>query len=696
MACAIGDSHTITLSDDGTVHSFGRNKEGQLGLGHNQNFNVSIPTPIPNFPKIKHISCGTYFTVCVDCEGFMWSFGQNNAGQLGTGNTTNFNVPQKILEIPPVLSVSCGSNHTLIITNDSNLWSCGNNNHGQLCHGDKQNRSKPQKTSFTNISKISTGIYHSLFQNTKGEIFACGDNQFGECGLGHVNHPQITPSLIPNAPSNIVQFFSGHYQSLFLDSEGNVFSVGYNYHGSLGLGHNTHQNVLNKIPNIPRIKKISCVYPSCYMIDFEGNLWSFGYNNAGQLGHGDKTDINTPKIIPTLKDIQQISQGSRGYHFFAKNSQNQIFVTGNNDSGQLGTGDTQSLSIPKEMNSQYFSIWGSNQHITNSWNRMASESTMNWNEEETKKIENIQSRIKQVKLNLQSNNNNKIKQEFPQNSFASWNEVPYLFLNEKFQQINSKLNEKQDIEIQTQKEVQTYEMELKDIENQIEQLQSRKNEIEENLLPKAKQSQFSFEETFKEIENKQKILAEMCSDVSTFCKNENEMNAELFELFKQKKLEEFDCSEISKCLWKMDLTKYQATLELNQINGSVVTAIEGAGLWKQLGLAKRDCCCVSYYFEMMNRAGYSKTFSPEYEHDCCVCSHNSPEKTIHLLKEYEIPIEDDFILKNNYTAPMLISKEFLKDLLGKDSFSQKGIQIILKLEEWKKIHKNHLKDLNSK
>ena len=53
----------------------------------------------------------------------------------------------------------------------------------------------------------------------------------------------------------------------------------------------------------------------------------------------------------------------------------------------------------------------------------------------------------------------------------------------------------------------------------------------------------------------------MCSDVSTFCKNENEMNQELGKLFKEKKLEEFDCSEISKCLWKMDLTKYQSLFD---------------------------------------------------------------------------------------------------------------------------------------
>ena len=296
----------------------------------------------------------------VDYEGFIWSFGENKFGQLGTGNTTNFNVPQKIQYIPFVLSVSCGESHTLAITNDSNLWSCGDSYYGQLCHGDMEDRLTPQKTSFSNISKISTGIFHSLFQNNKGEIFSCGNNQLGQCGLGHFNDPQITPSLILDTPSNVVQFVCGNHQSLFLDSEGNVYSVGNNEYGQLGLGHNTKQNVLNKIPNIPPIKIISCVNACCYLIDLEGNLWSFGFYYYGQLGHGDKINKKIPKIIETLKDIQQISYGSEGncgYHFIAKNSQNQLFVTGKNDYGQLGTGDTQSLSIPKEINSQYSTIW---------------------------------------------------------------------------------------------------------------------------------------------------------------------------------------------------------------------------------------------------------------------------------------------------------------------------------------------------
>ena len=151
------------------------------------------------------------------------------------------------------------THHTLFITTESDLWSCGRNNCGQLCIGNEEDQFKPHKTSFSNISKISTGFLHSLFQNDKGEIFSCGYNNSGQCGLGHFNHPQIAPSRILNAPPNIVQFICGGHQSLFLDSEGNVYSVGKNQYGSLGLGHNTNQNVLNKILNIPPIRTISCV-----------------------------------------------------------------------------------------------------------------------------------------------------------------------------------------------------------------------------------------------------------------------------------------------------------------------------------------------------------------------------------------------------------------------------------------------------
>ena len=693
MACTSGHYHTISLSDDGEVHSIGKNNEGQLGLGHNNN--VSLPTPILHLPKIMAISCGYEFTVCIDNVGGLWAFGQNNNGQLGTGNKVSNNTPQKIQNIPPVRSVSCGYYHALIITNDSNLWSCGYNGNGELCLGNTENQSKYQQTSFQQILKISPAGYHSFFQNNKGEIFSCGENGAGEVGLGHFNSPQIEVTLIPNLPLNIVQFCSGYHHSLFLNSKGNVFSVGRNECGQLGLGHNNNQNVLNQIPNIPPIRKTFCVGHSSYLIDVDGNLWSFGYNHYGQLGHGDNRNRNTPTKINSLKNITQTVQGHCGYHFLAKDSQNKIFSVGRNNEGQLGTGNNQSLSIAQEIDSQYFPIWGGNSHkIKNEWKYMCSEETMNWNEEEMKKLEILQPKINQVKLDLQSNNNNKIKQQFPPKSFETWNDAQ-TFLSEKYQQINEKFNRKQEFENQIKEDVNKIENELKEIDHQIQQLQNRKKELEENHLPNAKKIQSGFEEIFTKIEETKNVLEEMCSDVSKFCENENEMNEELSKLFKQKKFEEFDCSDVSKLLWKMDMVRYQSLFELNQINGLAIYALYDDQIWEQLGIEQRDSYYISFYFEMMKSPGYYKIFANDYDFDCCVCSHNTPEKTIYLLKEYEIPIEDDFILENNYCSPLLTSKVFLKDMLGKDYFSQKGIQIAVKLTKWKEIHDLHVRQLNT-
>ena len=283
-----GSFHSISVSDDGEVHSFGRGDVGQLGLGHCDS--VSLPSPISHLPRIKQVACGSYSSVCIDYEGFVWSFGLNNCGQLGTGNISKeCIIPQKIQEIPLVRAVACGSEHTLIITNDSNLWSCGYNAFGQLCLGNKfQTQDKFKQTSFTDIIQISGGGYHSLFQNNEGEIFACGFNSNGELGLGHFDN-QITPTRIPDAAANIIQFVCGFKHNLFLDSVGNVFSVGFNYYGQLGvISNNVRQNLLKQIPNIPPIQSISCIGYSSYLIDNRGNVWSFGCNTNGQLGHGDK------------------------------------------------------------------------------------------------------------------------------------------------------------------------------------------------------------------------------------------------------------------------------------------------------------------------------------------------------------------------------------------------------------------------
>ena len=309
-------------------------------------------------------------------------------------------------------------------------------------------------------------------------------------------------------------------------------------------------------------------------------------------------------------------------------------------------------------------------------------------------IKKLQSKIENTKLTLKQNNNFMIKQEFPQNSFESWKEVEN-FVNNTFEKVNSKLKIEENNTIQVQKQVSSLENELNDLNSKIKYLQEKKREIENNLLPDAKKSQVILEKQFLTTKNYHEMIEQMKTDISIFCANETEMNEELVKLYSKKKFEEFDCSDISKLLWKMDLTKYQSVFEKSNINGEFIAlTIDEPFVWNQLDIEKRDYCFMMFHFEMMKTPGYVKTFSPDYEPDCCVCSHASPEKTIHLLQEYEIPFDPDLILNNNFCIPILTFSSF-KDILVRDAFSLNGRKMMKKIAKWKTVHKLHLRTLQN-
>ena len=688
MLCAVSTdvfSFVVCLADNGVVHSFGFNNNGPLGLGQevDQDFHVGIPTRIQNLPKIISVSCGIQYVVCVDEEGFMWSFGSNNHGQLGTGNKNDYNTPQKITNLPPIHTVSCGGAHTLILTKDSNLWSCGSNKYGQLCFQTLEKGKVPTQTPFSNITKICGGGAHSLFQNTKGEIFGCGANSKGQLSNERTAY-QLIAFHIPL--QGIIQMCCGQGHSLFLDKSGKVFSAGYNKHGSLGSG-TRRSHSIHQIENIPFIKKISCVENSSYLIDENDNLWCFGRNDNGQLGIGNTKDSVIPVKNEYVKNIQQIASGSYGNLCMVKSLDKKIYAMGDiahftviNKSSNNGT--------PVEIDSNYFSIWGS---PTNTFNTIQS-----LTKDDLKKIELLQSKIDQVKASLPLNSK-KNQQEHPQLSFDSWKDVHY-FLNNKLELVTSELNQiekKSNNQVQNVKKLRNLEKELLDIDIQIENLQKRRKEIEEYLSNESlEKSSIEFDANYSYVEKNQQILQEMCDNAKTFWKNENEINQQIQSLFEQKTFDEFDCSDISNLLWKMDLIKYQPVFEENQINGKFLSSlIDDVSCLKLLGLEERDCYYAFFYFQLMKSPGYYNTFSDDYEEECFVCSHNTPQLTIHLLNEYDISISKELILSNNICSPILTFPSALKEL-NIDLFSEKGREICFKLTQWNEAHKEHLKQLN--
>jgi len=72
------------VSHSGAVYAWGRNDKGQLGLGDTTD--KIFPTQVRSLrnQKICFVACGAEHTVCLTEDGGVFSFGSGQYGQLGT------------------------------------------------------------------------------------------------------------------------------------------------------------------------------------------------------------------------------------------------------------------------------------------------------------------------------------------------------------------------------------------------------------------------------------------------------------------------------------------------------------------------------------------------------------------------------------------------------------------------------------
>lgn len=83
---ACGGSHTLALSSTQQVFAWGNNKHGQLGLSHDEADSFNVPQEVCTFKEkiVSWISAGSNHSVALTIEGYCYTWGRNNAGQLGS------------------------------------------------------------------------------------------------------------------------------------------------------------------------------------------------------------------------------------------------------------------------------------------------------------------------------------------------------------------------------------------------------------------------------------------------------------------------------------------------------------------------------------------------------------------------------------------------------------------------------------
>ena len=84
-----------------------------------------------------------------------------------------------------IIKADCGASFTLLLDDDGNVCSFGKNAHSQLGLGDTKPRSTPTKIkALQNISFCAAGARHAAAVNKFGELWMWGDSHYGQCGFG--------------------------------------------------------------------------------------------------------------------------------------------------------------------------------------------------------------------------------------------------------------------------------------------------------------------------------------------------------------------------------------------------------------------------------------------------------------------------------------------------------------------------------
>ena len=247
-----GESHSLLVAD-GAAFSFGFNGAGRTGLGFDDNGNTLSATPIDTInllgATVTQTSAGFRHSLLLTNDGDVYSFGANVAGATGLGTTVNNTFVATALDTTHlgdavVKDIAAGERFSLILDDDGTAYSFGANDVGQGGLGPVLGTAVATPIDTTNltgktITQVAAGRFHSLLLADDGTVFSFGSNAEGQTGLGiDVGVTNIATQIDTTNldGKTITKVAAGDRLSLLLTDDGSVFSFGSNRFGQTGLG----------------------------------------------------------------------------------------------------------------------------------------------------------------------------------------------------------------------------------------------------------------------------------------------------------------------------------------------------------------------------------------------------------------------------------------------------------------------------
>ncbi|TRY98659.1 hypothetical protein DNTS_005902 [Danionella cerebrum] len=317
-----GQYCTFSVSADGAVKACGKGSYGRLGLGDSNNQSMPkklVLEPPRTMRKVASSKGSDGHTLAVTAEGEVFSWGDGDYGKLGHGNSATQKYP-KIIQGPllgkVVVCVSAGYRHSAAVTNDGELYTWGEGDFGRLGHSDSHSRNVPTLVKdISGVGQVACGSSHTIAVAQDGRIlwsFGGGDN--GKLGHGDTNRV-YRPKVIEALHGFIIRkVCAGSQSSLALTSAGQVFAWGCG--SCLGCGSSETTSLRPRLIeelSITKIIDISCGDSHCLALSHENEVFAWGNNAMGQCGQGHtSTPVTKPKKVIGLEgvSIQQITAGT--------------------------------------------------------------------------------------------------------------------------------------------------------------------------------------------------------------------------------------------------------------------------------------------------------------------------------------------------------------------------------------------------
>jgi alpha-tubulin suppressor-like RCC1 family protein len=353
---AAGAQFSLALTKAGNVYAWGQNTYGQLGNGTTTESKVPVEVTntagAGNEPgcntylcNVVSIVAGGYSAYAVTSSGTVYAWGRNNDGQLGIGTTVQTLEPESVCaigamqpcsvssnnELTGVVSVSADQYHALALSAFGSVTSWGLNTQGELgddltaestlptpvCAVGSTSACSVGGSVLSGVTAVSVGNEYSLVLTAAGSVDAWGYNADGQLGNGGT-----TKSLVPlgvcavgaTAPCNSAKAntlngiteISAGYQNGNAVTSGGLLVWGDGANDALATSSTGDAKVPVPVSypsqNMPtgQIQAVSAGYSDTYIEDSSGNTYAWGDNAYGEIGNGSTANVPYPTQLTPM------------------------------------------------------------------------------------------------------------------------------------------------------------------------------------------------------------------------------------------------------------------------------------------------------------------------------------------------------------------------------------------------------------